>query len=376
MARKAKSAASRKSARAKKASAKETAQEDLPPPTIDKADSKDAEEIADVITVETKLDVGISNVPHAQDPETPTGRPATATSNGSGVGSDFKAPARKDEGQTVNTKLPTSDQSSLQSSPLSDVPSGSLSQLASASESEPTSRQRSTRKRRISERYREEPESPVSAKGAKESAGPRKRAKPTSRNNSMSQIWSEKSLFEGTNSILASIDLVKLFNEPRAWDILNAEEKHTLAASFPANAFDGSPDNPDAHFRPGFLKYDNDWKSGIRMYQEDLSNGRYDPEWIRQAEKSMNDRSNGDFDAWKEKEYEEFWGQKQKMAVGVIAGESNKIKLETLVRNDVIQVGDIWVFSRSFNKGKKTGILVEKEATVRSPLIVLDYPYR
>jgi hypothetical protein len=105
------------------------------------------------------------------------------------------------------------------------------------------------------------------------------------------------------------------------------------------------------------------------MFQEDVASGRYDPEWIRQARESMADRAEGDFDMWKEREYEEFWGQKQKMAQNVIAGESNKIKLETLVRNDAFQVGDIWCFSRSFasSKGKKPGILVEKEAMVCLP---------
>lgn len=164
--------------------------------------------IIDVIRVEANLDVEMSDVPPVLDAETLTGRPATATSDNSGVGSEFKVPARKGEGLIVNTKFPTSGQSSLQSSPLSEVPSGSLSQVASASESEPTGRQRSSRKRRAPQRFTEEPESPDSAKGMKESAGPRRRAKPTPRSNSTSQMWSEKGLFEGTNSILTSIDLV------------------------------------------------------------------------------------------------------------------------------------------------------------------------
>jgi len=157
-----------------------------------------------------------------------------------------------------------------------------------------------------------------------------------------------------------------LFNNPRTWDLLDAEEKQTVLANFPAGALDGPLDNPTTRFRQDFLRYNNDWKGAIRMFREDLANGRYDPEWIRQAEKSMADRDQGDFDVWKEKEYEEFWGQKQKMAQNVVAGESNKIKLETLVRNDVFQVGDIWCFSRSFAslKGKKTGTLIEKEAMV------------
>ncbi|KAH0542440.1 hypothetical protein FGG08_003195 [Glutinoglossum americanum] len=338
----------------------ETTQEALSPPVIDAPDGQST----DTVNTETKPDAEMTDAP---DAEPTTERPTTAASDNSGAGSEFKVPAQRGGSLIVNTKLPISSQSSLQSSPLSEPPSGSLSQVASASEGENVGLQRSSRKRRAPQRFTEEPASPTPNKSAKEPAAPRKQSKPTPKR-SISDKWTEKALFEGTNSALATVDLVKLLNEPRTWDLLSAEEKQILAAAFPANALDGPLDNPATRFRQGFLKYDNDWKSGIRMYQEDLANGRYDPEWIRQAGKATADRANGAFDTWKEKEFEEFWGQKQKLAQNVIAGESNKVKLDTLVRNAVFHVGDIWVFSRAFadTKGKKGGVLVEKEATLTS----------
>ncbi|KAI9786964.1 MAG: hypothetical protein M1839_005195 [Geoglossum umbratile] len=359
------SAATRKSALAKKmdsAPPTDSTQDTPAQPTEDAADRQ----TTDTNEAQAKPNTEMADTPNLHSADPPIERPATAASDSSGPSSEFKVPTRKDEGLVINTQLPISGQSSLDSSPLSEAPSGTLSQVASASESELVGRERSSRKRRAPRRFTDEPESPASIKSVREQTAPRKRAKPTPRSNKATQKWSEKGLFEGVGSVLASVDLVKLFSDPRTWDLLDAEEKQTVAANFPAGALDGPLDNPATRFRQDFLRYNNDWKGGVRMFQEDIASGRYDPEWIRQARKSMADRAEGDFDMWKEREYEEFWGQKQKMAQNVIAGESNKIKLETLVRNDVFQVGDIWYFSRSFasSKGKKPGILVEKEAMI------------
>ncbi|KAI9772842.1 MAG: hypothetical protein M1840_008724 [Geoglossum simile] len=365
MAKKATRATARRSTRAKKVDsvpANDNAEDASAQPITDAANGQ----ATDTTDMQATPNIEMSNSLDALSVSKPNEHPATVASDESVLGSEFKAPARKGEGLVVNTQLPISGRSSPESSPLSDAPSETLSEAASTSESEIIGRERSSRKRRAPRRFTDEPESPVSAKSAKEQTVPRKRAKPTPKSSRATQMWSEKGLFERTDSVLTLVDLVKLFNDPRTWDLLNAGEKQTVLANFPASALDGPLDNPTTRFRQDFLRYNNDWKSAIRMFTEDLASGRYDPEWIHQAEKSMADRDQGDFDMWKEKEYEEFWGQKQKMAQNVIAGESNKIKLETLVRNDVFQVGDIWCFSRSFAslKGKKTGTLIEKEAMI------------
>lgn len=112
-----------------------------------------------------------------------------------------------------------------------------------------------------------------------------------------------------------------------------------------------------------FLRYDNPWRDAVRQFQVDLENGRYDPEWIRQADIAVQERANGEFDDFKEREFEEFWGQKQRMDKSLSAGESSQVKLTTLVEQGVVRVGDVWKISRGFNvPGGR--LLIEKEAKV------------
>jgi hypothetical protein len=85
---------------------------------------------------------------------------------------------------------------------------------------------------------------------------------------------------------------------------------------------------------------------------------------MREAEEAVAQRAAGKFDKFKEQEFEEFWGQKQKMDRALAAGESSKIKLSTLIEHGVIRRGDIWKWSRSVRK-----VLVEKEARVRLGLL-------
>lgn len=105
------------------------------------------------------------------------------------------------------------------------------------------------------------------------------------------------------------------------------------------------------------------FKADIAMYQEDLSQGRLDPGWQHDGLVAMERRVRGEFDAWKEGEVEAFWGQKQKLSYDVVAGESGRIKLETLVAAGCWEVGDVWLYARAFGKSKGA-VKIEKEATV------------
>lgn len=79
----------------------------------------------------------------------------------------------------------------------------------------------------------------------------------------------------------------------------------------------------------------------------------------------MEERAAGKFDAWKEQEFEEFWGQKQKLDYSAIAGESAKLKLDVLLKNNYFKVGDEWSYSRVFGRGGEK-VHVEKDGTVCS----------
>ena len=122
--------------------------------------------------------------------------------------------------------------------------------------------------------------------------------------------------------------------------------------------------NPDGYsISTNFLKYDPDFRNGVREFQEDLGSGRLDPKWMAAAAEAMEERANGDFDAWKEKEYEEFWGQKQKLAYDALAGESTTLKLDFMIEHGVFRVGDEFVYARAIGRGKKK-VLLEKECRV------------
>lgn len=77
----------------------------------------------------------------------------------------------------------------------------------------------------------------------------------------------------------------------------------------------------------------------------------------------MEERARGEFDVYKENEYEEFWGQKQKLSRDILAGESTTLKLEVMIEHGVFRVGDEIVFSRTIGRKEKR-VLFEKECKV------------
>ncbi|KAL1970291.1 hypothetical protein VTN77DRAFT_5451 [Rasamsonia byssochlamydoides] len=194
--------------------------------------------------------------------------------------------------------------------------------------------------------------------------------KRTSARSAKKDPWGEEFLTTNPKSPLVKVDLVKLFANPKAWTCLDESEKKEILALLPEHVHpnpDPDPEDPNAKIPPlpqEFLRYDNNWRYGVRQFQVDLEAGRYDPEWLRQAAQAMKERAEGKFDKFKEEEFEQFWGQKQKLDYHLIAGESSKVKLDTLIKHGVVRVGDVWKYSRVFGKEKTGRIFVEKEAKI------------
>ncbi|KAI9822239.1 MAG: hypothetical protein M1832_003062 [Thelocarpon impressellum] len=158
---------------------------------------------------------------------------------------------------------------------------------------------------------------------------------------------------------------VGLFADPRSMDCLTKEQKERLALHLPEHLVHESPEDGFKSIPPDFLRYNNDWRHGVRLFQEDLAAGRYDPAWQEEAADAMENRAHGDYDDFKLGKFEAFWGQNQKLAKEATAGGSAKIKLDLLSREDVFRVGDVWSFSRTVtDKKTKVKITVEKEALV------------
>ncbi|KAL4872074.1 hypothetical protein BDV12DRAFT_5983 [Aspergillus spectabilis] len=179
--------------------------------------------------------------------------------------------------------------------------------------------------------------------------------------------WEEEKLMTSDKSQLIDLDLEKLLFLPDAWNCLEESEKKQILDLLPSDTHpnpDPPLDDPDAKIPPlpeQFLRYSYEWRAGIRHFKENLQYGRYDPGWIREAEEAVQQRAAGKFDKFKEQEFEEFWGQKQKMDRGLAAGESSRTKLCTLVQNGAVRKGDVWKWSRTFSKEK---VLIEKEARI------------
>ncbi|KAJ6150264.1 hypothetical protein N7471_001463 [Penicillium samsonianum] len=181
--------------------------------------------------------------------------------------------------------------------------------------------------------------------------------------------WSEEQLLTSDKSLLIDFDLVKLLARPEAWNCLEESDKREILALLPPDVHpdaQATSDDPDAKIQPipdSFIRYSNNWRDGVRQFQLDLQNGRYDPEWLHQAQEAREQRENGDFDDFKEREYEQFWGQKQKVIWNAPAGESARVKMGTLIDEGVIQLGDIWKFYYVYGRGPGR-IVIEKEVRV------------
>lgn len=151
----------------------------------------------------------------------------------------------------------------------------------------------------------------------------------------------------------------RILANQEAWDCLEEDEKKQILNLLPEHTHptaDLSANDSDAKIPPlpqDFLRYSNNWRGGVRQFQVDLECGRYDPEWLSQADEAMMERADGKFDNWKDKEFEQFWGQKQKLHYASYAGEARQVKLETMVEHGVICKGDIWTYARVFDVGQK-----------------------
>ena len=171
-------------------------------------------------------------------------------------------------------------------------------------------------------------------------------------------------LVTNENSPLANEDLHAEFSNPKTYEKFTKSDWEDLRETLPPNV----PVNPDGYSIPmTFFKYDPDFRRGIREFQEDLGSGRLDPKWQADAAQAMEERARGEFDAYKEDQFEAFWGQKQKLNHDALAGESTKIKLDLLIQNEIFKVGDYFSYSRVFGRGK-SGVLIEKDCKVSQVL--------
>ena len=172
-------------------------------------------------------------------------------------------------------------------------------------------------------------------------------------------------LLTSDKSKLIDIDLhgmlADFFSDSDNWSQVSAEDKEFVRSLLPPHvdlAADGSIPND-------FWKYNPEFRLDCRNLQEDLRAGRMDPEWQLQAQQAMEDRATGAFDDFKEREFEEYWGQKQKVDWKYLAGDASKIKLEELLNAGLFRQDDVWSFDHTFGRGDEA-VPIQKECKVDS----------
>ncbi|KAL8750264.1 MAG: hypothetical protein Q9184_006484 [Pyrenodesmia sp. 2 TL-2023] len=155
--------------------------------------------------------------------------------------------------------------------------------------------------------------------------------------------------------------LVAFFSDPSNWAEVPDTEKDFIRSLLPPHV----ELNDDGSIPTSFWKYNPEFRLNCRNLQEDLRTGRMDPAWQQQAAQAMEERAAGHFDDFKEKEFEEYWGQKQKVEWNVLAGHASKVRLEELLKEELFRVGDVWCFDHTFGRGEDA-IRVEKECKIVS----------
>ncbi|KAK6951881.1 hypothetical protein Daesc_006406 [Daldinia eschscholtzii] len=107
---------------------------------------------------------------------------------------------------------------------------------------------------------------------------------------------------------LVTAQLRELLCSKQAWDLLSAEEKQQVLAKFPDDKeiLDAGTENA----RPDIaaLRNNNNFRHDIARYQDDLSKGWHDPEWIRQAQAAHRKREVGFYNEYLSARFREEWG--------------------------------------------------------------------
>jgi hypothetical protein len=95
-----------------------------------------------------------------------------------------------------------------------------------------------------------------------------------------------------------------------AWDVLDPQERAEILALFPdkKHVLDASSD--DARPNVPSLMNDDTFRHDCASYTENVSLGRFDPQWLAEAWAAQEARKMGDFDEYLVNKFEETWSVK------------------------------------------------------------------
>ncbi|KAJ6259735.1 hypothetical protein Dda_5373 [Drechslerella dactyloides] len=204
----------------------------------------------------------------------------------------------------------------------------------------------------------------------KQEAGPKTTAK-----GSKTGVWSSQHLLTSKRSKLINAEanllttLAQMIFNENTWGLFTDEEKtELLSLLHPIDTEITDPDHDPANPPPRiptptlFQNLNNDaFRSAFAELQDDLATGSYEPSYIKRAEEALRQRLGpmaDKVDDLKNKEFEEWWGQKQAVFYGD-AGAATNITLYELCRHKIFRPGDMFEYKRTF-AGSKGSITVEK----------------
>ncbi|KAF3922656.1 hypothetical protein ABW21_db0202234 [Orbilia brochopaga] len=189
-------------------------------------------------------------------------------------------------------------------------------------------------------------------------------------------------LLTNKRSRLVKAEANMIFNE-NTWGLFTEEEKLELLSLL--HPIDTEITNPEYdHVDPPpriptpdlFRNLNNDaFRSAFAELQDDLATGSYEPNYVKKAEEALRQRlgpMSDKVDNMKNKEFEEFWGQKQAVFYGD-AGAATNISLYELCQRKIFKPGDMFEYKRTFS-GSKSGITVEKVCELESVELAEDSP--
>ncbi|KAI1765937.1 Asx homology domain-containing protein [Hypoxylon sp. FL1150] len=114
-------------------------------------------------------------------------------------------------------------------------------------------------------------------------------------------------MLTSSNSPLATVNLRDLLCSPKAWDLLGPDEQQRVLTFFPDKEV---LDKETQQVRPNIaaLRNDDNFRHDVARYQDGLSKGWHDPEWIEQAQAAHQQRAAGVYDEYVAARFKEDWG--------------------------------------------------------------------
>lgn len=166
-------------------------------------------------------------------------------------------------------------------------------------------------------------------------------------------------LFTNPKSCLTTSDLDHLLSE-KTWQLLSTAEQRECLSLLP-DVDKISQSDGECVLRHSFFQHNLFLQDSLRELQDNLAAGFLLPAEVRKGTEASRDRTNGRADAFKDSQFERFWGEKQKLMAGAIAGDTSNLKLTALVTSGLFEVGDVFKYSRTLAAPDGTRVTVEKE---------------